>query len=205
MQAAESSGEVLDKNDASPLGHKAAALAKTSLYAAAPDQPDPHHTFRFFARESKEPGEEQQHEAPLKAPVMLASTEIGVYVKWALLLQEQMEQGQWDRARLSARVAALEAENASLRAALREERHDPLLTPSTRDALDALAPALTASVFADVLDSDTQGEGEITPVVQAKKTSPVLSTVHSVVRVGKQEDASRKRKRPVVPPAMLDL
>merc|ERR1719382_1012145 len=52
---------------------------------------------------------------------MLASTELGVYVKWALLLQEQLEHVQGERRALMQRCLKLEAENEWCRAALYEE------------------------------------------------------------------------------------
>jgi len=52
---------------------------------------------------------------------MLASTELGVYVKWALLLQEQLEQVQGERVAMMQRCLKLEAENDWCKAALYEE------------------------------------------------------------------------------------
>lgn len=53
--------------------------------------------------------------------MLLAGTEMGVLVKWALLLQEQMEVVRADRMRLTQECAGLRAENTSLKAALLEE------------------------------------------------------------------------------------
>ena len=52
---------------------------------------------------------------------MAANTELGVYVKWALLLQEKLEQMQTHRTTLKEHVMKVQQENLMLRQALHKD------------------------------------------------------------------------------------
>lgn len=111
-------------------------------------------------------------------PLMLASSELGVYVKWALLLQEQLEHVQADRTALTQQCTKFQTENQRLRKALLEEnpqRYAHLVNSGERTAQSA-AQSLRASPAASMplsTSSPSWGGGLAAPM--PKTSSPLVS------------------------------
>jgi hypothetical protein len=87
--------------------------------------------------------------------MVLASNEVGVYVKWALLLQEQLEILQNDRRSLFEQALALRADNRLLRKTLVDENPEkyahiaPPDDDDDDDTFGATAGASTSAAYPD--------------------------------------------------------
>lgn len=94
--------------------------------------------------------------------LMLASTELGVYIKWALLLQEHLEQVQAERAGLAQQCSRLQTDNQALRGMLYSE--NPIKYAKIRDP-DAKLKEWTEKNNSDQQDAARSESGEMTPPV----------------------------------------
>jgi len=93
--------------------------------------------------------------------LMLASTELGVYIKWALLLQEHLEHVQGERAGLVQQCSRLQADNHMLRRMLVAEdptKYAQLSTSEVAGSEDAEHPSSTDEMHQQAAQSDNSSE-----------------------------------------------
>jgi len=93
--------------------------------------------------------------------LMLASTELGVYIKWALLLQEHLEHVQGERAGLVQQCSRLQADNHMLRRMLIAEdptKYAQLSTSEAPGSEDAEHPSSADEMHQQAAQSDNSSE-----------------------------------------------
>lgn len=99
--------------------------------------------------------------------LMLASTELGVYIKWALLLQEQLEHVQAERAGLAQHCSRLQTDNHQLRRMLVAEdpaKYGSLSTPEG-DSQECAEQTAAADEASEQDSAQTEGSNELTPTL----------------------------------------
>lgn len=99
--------------------------------------------------------------------LMLASTELGVYIKWALLLQEQLEHVQAERAGLAQHCSRLQTDNHMLRRMLVAEdpaKYGSLCTPEG-DSQECAEQTAAADEASEQDSAQTEGSNELTPTL----------------------------------------
>lgn len=98
--------------------------------------------------------------------LMLASTELSVYIKWALLLQEHLEQVQAERAGLAQQCGRLQTDNQMLREMLFAE--DPIKYAKICES-DVPLKDWTENNTSDQQDAARSESEELTPPVPAPR------------------------------------
>merc|ERR1711920_696352 len=99
--------------------------------------------------------------------LMLASTELGVYIKRALLLQEQLEHVQAERAGLAQHCSRLQTDNHMLRRMLVAEdpaKYGSLCMPEG-DSQECAEQTAAADEASEQDSAQTEGSNELTPTL----------------------------------------
>lgn len=147
----------------------------------------------------------ETRDAPAAAPQMPAiiGGDIGVYIKWALVLQEQLAHVQGERASLAQQVMSLKQDNQTLREALEKGVSSAVPASAALDAAaagsaEAAAGSAEASEVPDTSVSDRALRSSGPPAAAEAKPEPPIRSGDSAG--GATRRSARAPANPFCPP-----